>query len=267
MPAIHLPRLRKQTAALAEKFAHPEAFLHDINILFEQYADRVHRPGHAGEPPPLVQTYNVPQPMLRHLANEILPLASRDARQTLALCDLLWEEPFLETRLLAISLLGRAPLSQIEEILNRAQAWAAASAEERLINTISKQGLERIRREQPDRLLAQIERWLDSQNSSLQRLGLRGLLPLVEDPRFENLPAILDLLPPFTRVAPLPVRPDVLDLLRCLARRSPRETAYFLRQNLEAPDNPDTGLLIRQSLTAFPANIGENLRLALRQRK
>jgi len=74
-------------------------------------------------------------------------------------------------------------------------------------------------------------------------------------------------LSPFLRTAPLPIRPDVLDVVAGLARRSPRETAFMLRQNLEAPDNPDTSLLIRQSLPHFPKDIQESLRLAVRSRR
>jgi len=267
MPAIHLPRLRKQVAALADQFNQPEAFTRSLTALFEAYADRVHRPGLAGEPRPLMPAYNVPPPMLRHLTSELIPLASISAQETLALCDLLWEQPHLETRLVTITLLGKAPPDPVEDILNRIQRWAGDSAEARLIKALGLQGLERVRMEHTNRLLVEVENWLDSSSSSLQRLGLRAMLPLIQDRGFENLPVLLDLLSPFLRMAPLPIRPDVLDVLAALARRSPRETAFILRQNLDAPDNPDTSLLIRQSLPHFPNEMGDSLRLAVRQRR
>ncbi len=267
MPAIHLPRLRLQIAELLERFEYPESFSHGISDLFELYADHVHRPGQAGKPPPLIRSYNVPQPMLRLLLNEIQPFAKRETQQTLALADRLWEEPFLESRLVAIFLLGKAPMTLMGEVLSRAESWALDSSEEQLINALAEDGLERLRMDGMDELLAQVEQWLISKNTALQRLGLRILLSLVENINFENMPVILGLLTPFSRSAPLPVRPDVIDLFSALARRSPQETAYYLRQNLEAPHNPDTGLIIRQSLPNFPVDIAESLRSALRQRK
>jgi len=267
MPAIHLHRLRKQVAALADLFNQPEAFVRSISDLFEEYADRVHRPGLAGEPRPLMPAYNVPPPMLRHLTSELAPLATISAPETLALCDLLWEHPYLETRLVTISLLGMAPIAPVDNILNRIHRWAGEVGEARLIKAMAQQGLERMSTERNTRILVEIEGWLDSKNSSLQRLGLCALLPLIQDRNFENLPVILDLLSPFLRTAPLPIRPDVLDVVAGLARRSPRETAFMLRQNLEAPDNPDTSLLIRQSLPHFPKDIQESLRLAVRSRR
>lgn len=267
MPAIHLPRLRKQVAALTDQFNQPEAFTRGLSSLFEEYADRVHRPGLAGEPRPLIPTYNVPPPMLRHLTAEVAPLASNNAQETLALCDMLWEQFYLEMRLVTITLIGRAPLDPVDTILMRIDRWASGIAEARLIKAMAIQGLDRVRTEQTNRLLVEVEKWLESKNSSLQRLGLCALIPLIQDRNFENLPVILDLLSPFLRIAPLPIRPDVLDVLASLARRSPRETAFILRQNLDAPDNPDTSLIIRQTLPHFPEEMGDNLRLAVRLKR
>jgi hypothetical protein len=55
-----------------------------------------------------------------------------------------------------------------------------------------------------------------------------------------------------------------LDVLIALARCSPRETAFFLRQSLELPNSPDTPWLIRQTARYFPADIQESLRAAVR---
>ena len=70
---------------------------------------------------------------------------------------------------------------------------------------------------------------------------------------------------PYTRKAPLQVRADILDALAALALRSPKETAYLLRQSLNSPENPDTALLIRKLLDVFPPDLQESLRQALRE--
>ena len=265
MPAINLPRLRQQAAELAGLFDQPEAFLRSLNDLLDLYADRVHRFGQAGEPPPLIKAYHVPPPMLRQLALELNPYAAQDAARTLALCDLLWEEPMLEPRLLAAILLGQAPLTPVDLIAERVQRWAQPISEDRLINALVQHGLSRVSREQPQRLLQESSEWLTSGDTSLERLGLRALSLLVSAPNFDNLPAVLHQLTPFVRTAPFPIRADIIDLLIALARRSPRETAYSLRQTLEAPDHPETAWFIRQTMNYFPAETQASLRTALRQ--
>jgi len=265
MPAINLARLRQQCATLVEQFDQPQMFLHTLHDLFETYADRALRPGQAGNPPPLIQTYHLPPPMLRQIAQELSSLASANAVQTLALCDALWAQPTLETRLLAIHLLGQVPLDSFEAIMIRAERWIQVTTEEQLINALVQQGLGHARREQPARLLEKVGSWMEMEDVMKQRLGLRALLLLAVDPGYENLPAVLHLLTPFVRAVPLALKPEVLDLLAGLARRSPGETAYFLRQNLEAPENPDTAWLLRQSLRHFPAETKEGLRAVLRQ--
>jgi hypothetical protein len=69
---------------------------------------------------------------------------------------------------------------------------------------------------------------------------------------------------PFLRVAPPRLRPDIVLNLIELAHISPNETAYHLRQNLYAPDNPDTAWLIRQVINEFPEELRNNLKLSVK---
>ena len=78
------------------------------------------------------------------------------------------------------------------------------------------------------------------------------------------MPVFYKLLTPFVRVAPPQLRPDILDAIQGLALLSPKETAFFLSINLEAPDNPSTAWLIRQSMVHFPEETQDFLRNALR---
>ena len=264
MPAIQLARLRIQAAQLASLFDQPESFCRELTDLFELYADRVHRPGQSGEPPPLIPRYNISAPLLRHLYHEMAPIARLHADRTLALCDVLWADPFLESRLLASDLLGQAPLRSPDQTLYRVERWASESTDKRLLDSLVRQGLERLRLEQPSILIQQAGSWLGTGDPNLQRLALAAIIPIVEDSTFENLPAIFHLLAPYIRKAPQSIRADIIDTLRTLAKRSPSETAYFLRQGLEISEGTDTPWLIRQTLVDFPPDIRESLREALR---
>jgi hypothetical protein len=264
MPAIQPARLRQQAALLAEYFDQPPAFVRSLHHLLEFYADRTHRPGQAGEPPPIIFAYNVKPPVLRQVLQELIPLVAERAEQALILCDVLWEQPNLEFHLLAAAMLGQVTGQPTEAILDRVNAWVKTGLEERLTEALLIQGLSGLRREDPDCLIQFIEEWLDNPDVFYQQLGLRALEPLAADSSFENLPVIFRMITALVREPPQYLRTDLLDLLATLAHRTPRETAYFLRQSLESTHSPMTGWLIRQSLDEFPEDIGENLRAAAR---
>lgn len=264
MPAIQPDRLKHQAALLAEHFNDPPAYIRSLHTVLDFYSDRARRPGKMGKPGPLLTAYNVRPPVLRMLLQELIPLARQDIPAGLALCDALWAEPYLECRQMAGMLLGQIPPQPPEAITERLQRWITTGLEFFLIEELLSNGVESLHRQQPQVLLQLIEDWLKSTTTFHQQLGLRALLPLIQAPGFENLPVFFRLIQPFCQAAPTALRPDLLDVLAALARRSPQETAYFLRQTLRFPDAPDTLWLIRQSLSQFPPELQASLRQAVR---
>jgi hypothetical protein len=263
MPAIQLARMKIQVAQLGEKLHQPEAFVRALHNLLDFYADRTYRPGQSGEPPPLLATYKTPRPVFRQITGEISSLASSDPPAALALIDALWAEPYIEFRLLAITLLGKILPAPPEPILARTQTWLASMPEDRLSHAILEQGLIQIRREYTAIYLKMIEDWLTLEAVFPRQTGLRALVPLLADPAFENVPAISRLLTPLIRVPPSELRIDMVAVLRALVLRFPQEAGYMLRQNLSA-ENPDTIWLARQVLPDFPSDIQNSLRETLR---
>jgi hypothetical protein len=264
MPAIQPVRLKIQAVRLAELFASPAEFCHQLHGLLSQYADRTRRPGRGGNPPPLLNSFRLAPPVLRQISQELLPYTTADAAAALALCDSLWQQPWLEFRQLAAAVLGQVDPSQAEAILTRMNAWAGPQTEDRLLAALLETGLVRLRRELPLRYLTQMELWLNADDVLTRQLGLRALLPLIAEPGFENLPVLYRLLAPLLRSTPPLLRQDLLSVIRALARRAPAEAAFFLRQNLQLPDSEQIAWLIRQSLGAFPPEAQAGLRAALR---
>lgn len=260
MPAIQLSRLKIQAARLAELVPTPELFVRSLRTILEYYSDRTHRPGQSGEPPPLLPSFNVPSPVLRQVLRELAPALSTDQNQGLALCDALWEQEQFECRLLAARILGLLPIEPLEPVYERLRVWVMED-EERVLTELLRQGLTRWKNEAPNSYLLQISEWLKSSSFREQKLGLKALLPLIEDHSFNNLPILYRVLNPLVRVAPSQIRPDLLPVLRSLAKRSPKETAYFLRHNLSAQD---TAWLTRKILAEFPASLQDNLREAMK---
>lgn len=265
MPAIQPARLKQQAALLAEHFEDPPAFVRSLHHLFDFYAERVRRGGQVGDAPPLLAAYRVRPPVLRQIEQEMAVWCAEDPQGGLALCEALWEQPVLEFRLLATALLGQLPCQQVEEILARVRAWIRPGVEPRLVAAVFEQGLGCLRRQHPAALIRLVEGWLGERDLFYQELGLRLLLTLARDPAHENLPAFFRLIQPLVRNSPARLRPDVLDILEMLARRSPKETAYFLRETALLPNSPATPFLIRQLVKAFPEEVEEDLRRFTRQ--
>ncbi len=265
MPAIQLAKLKMQSVHLAEKFQQPERFVRDLHRLCDDYAERTRRPGQTGEPPSLLSTYKLPAPVLRQVMRELAPHMTANPDAAISLADALWDEPYLEFRLLAASILGSIAPNPVDRLLGRVMAWADSKTDDRLLTALIGTALARLREEETEVYLEQIKSWLGNEEIFSQRLGLRGLLYLLKSPYFENMPAVMRMLAPLVRAAPTRLRPDIVDILQVLAKRSPKETAYFLRQNLSFKnENPGTAWVIRQSLRYFPVEIQGSLRQAVR---
>lgn len=264
MPAIQPARLKQQAALLAGHFSEPPAFIRSLHHLLDQYADRTQRPGLAGASSSLLTAYRVQLPVLRQIVAELAPLADEQPQDALLLVDALWEQPYLECRLLAAALIGKIPADCMEAVIERVERFIRSKPEERILNTLLEQGLARLRREKPGNVFILIESWLSKASVNDQKNGLRALLAILDEGQIENLPTLFRLIQPFTRSVAAVVRPELLDVLISLARCSPRETAFFLRQSLELPNSPDTPWLIRQTARYFPADIQESLRAAVR---
>jgi hypothetical protein len=127
-------------------------------------------------------------------------------------------------------------------------------------------GAEPLRSNFPSEYFSLIENWLASGDVPSRKVGLRAIPALVENPEFENLPALYRLLAPLVRESTSSLEADLIRVVRALGRRSSQETAYFLQQNLKAPHKSGLGVITRKSLDVFPPELEESLRAVLRER-
>jgi hypothetical protein len=264
MPAIQPARLKRQAVELASKYDHPALFVRELHSLLDRYSDHTHRSGQAGEPFPLISAYNAPPPVMRQVWVELAHQTKVHPEGILPLCDALWAVPNFDMQLLATRLLGQVPIEPIGPVLERLQTWVRVGIDKRLLDGLLVYGLEQLRLYAPAQVLGLVSDWLSSPDLTLQQTGLHALVILSNYPGLENLPSVLKLITPYVRIAPSRLRPDILAILTVLAHTSPSETAYLLRQNLAAPDNPDTAWLIRQVLEEFPEDTRAGLRSAMK---
>ena len=266
MPAIQPARLKIQAAELAQSAPDAEKFCRAFHAYLDYYADRTYRPGIVGEPPSLLRAYHVPLQVVRAVVKELPEYIADKRDESLALADMLWSEPYLEFRLLAASLIGQVSPIPSESIFGRIHSWTGPGTEERLINALIISGLERLRLEQSDRYIEQIEIWLKSKHTFENQLGLKAIPPLLDTPSFEDFPLIFRLLDQVMRSTQPSLRPEVLAVIETLALHSPKETVYFLHQTaISGTGNPNLTWFVRHSLKFFPSDSQKYLQEALRQ--
>jgi hypothetical protein len=266
MPAIQLARLKIQVTELLTYFTQPADFLRELHTMLDFYADRTRRSGQSGKPKPLIQAYNVPRQVMRRIESDITPLVDADPDSALILADRLWLDAWYESRILAIAILGMLPPEPIGVIIDRLQAWGKGCRDDALLASLLDKGAAPVRSGYPNEYFVMVENWLSSGDVLSRKVGLRAMPALIQNPDFENLPALYRLLAPQVRESTSALEADLIQVVRSLGRRSPQETAYFLQQNLKAPHKSGLGLITRKSLDVFPPDLEESLRKALRER-
>jgi hypothetical protein len=260
LPAAELTRLRTQIAGLILHFEDPAGLRIALRDLLDLYANRAYRPGHAIQPQPLLPTYRVPALVTRQLEMELGKVCQEKPVAALAAIEPLWRDPYLEPRLLAITLLGIIPASHGEAVVEKIRVWAKPKENTRILDALFENGTVGLRRSAAHLLLGLIEEWINSSNTDIQALGIRALVPMVRDPIFQNLPPVFRLLSPLMQTAPAALQTDLQIVTEALAKYSPTETVYFLRQVLSLSSGSGTARLIRRCLPAFTAEQQASLR-------
>src|ERR1044071_5095743 len=265
MPAIDLARLKKQTARLAYIFDQPSAFLRELREVLEFYVNRTLR-SQSVAPSSVLPTYRTPVVVLRQIETEIGAVAERQPIQALELADALWDEGWLETKLLAAFLLGRIP-PQEERLLARLTAWTQAVRDPEVRAALLTTSLTRLRKETPDLFLVLVKEWLHPARQRMWSNGIQALVPLIASEDFDNLPPIFEIVEPILKASPGTLQFDLQELIATLYQASPEETAYFLQQVLKGTKSPLPAVSLRRMLPEFPQELQVSLREILRETK
>ncbi|HLE91331.1 MAG TPA: DNA alkylation repair protein [Anaerolineales bacterium] len=265
MPAIDLARLKKQTARLADLFDQPSAFLREVREILEFYVNRSLR-SQGVAPSSVLPTYRTPTVVLRQMETELGPIAEKRPIPALELADALWDEGWLETRLLAAILLGRLP-PQEERLLARLTAWTQAVRDPSVRAALLTTSLTRLRKETPDLFLVLVKEWLHPARQRMWSNGVQALVPLISSPDFDNLPPIFEVVEPILRVSPPTLQFDLQELIIALFEASPDETTYFIQQILKETKSRLPAVALRRMSPELPPELQASLREMLRRTK
>jgi hypothetical protein len=264
MPAINLPRLKIQTAKLMDRFNDPEDFLRELHYLFDLYADRTLRKSAVLSPISVLPSYRVSPPVIRQLEFELGARTQTDPDQSLVIADLLWEDAYYETRLLAAYLLGRMTPGG-EDYLERLTAWVSETRDPAISNTLLTTSLKRLRLENTDGFLLLMERWVHPLNKKLTPSVMVALVPLLKDKNFHNLPPIFNIFQPIIESASATTQQELSNLVCALYEASPVETTFFLRQLVIISSRPHTIQNIRRIVPTLPQALQDELRAVIRR--
>lgn len=264
MPAVELLKLRAQIRKLTGLYAAPEAFYRGLKDLLDQYANRAYRAGAAVKPQPLLPSYRVTPLIMRELELELTRLSQELPFETLQIVEYLWQDSYLETRQIAGVLLGAVPIEHGNSVIEKIRAWSQAEENFRVLDSLFQSGTTSLRRNGSMLPLQLAEEWISGSRPRFQALGLRLLIPLVREERFENLPPIYRMVAPLVQNISATIFADLQAVLEALIERSPAETAFFLRQALPIAANPTTARLVRRCLPLFDPEQQANLKSALR---
>jgi hypothetical protein len=178
----------------------------------------------------------------------------------LVLADALWQENFTEFSVLSSFLLGLVPVSSPGPVLQRIKQWVQSGEQPYALPDLLESGTIRLRREATPVYLDLINQWLESTQSSMNKIGVEALIHLVTDEHFIDLPKVFTLISPLIRKIPPYLQGELKQLLVVLINRSPSETAYFLRQVVLLSPNADTKRLLRKVLDEIPDHLRKKLR-------
>ncbi|MBG0770679.1 MAG: DNA alkylation repair protein [Anaerolineaceae bacterium] len=259
MPAVNPTRLRFQVEALMSNYSDPAAFHLALNNLFELYANRALRFGDSTGLRPMIPLYHLPAPVSRQMEVDLERVVSADPEPALPLADELWQDPYYETKLVAIVLLGLYPLTDPKPILDRLENWLKPGLDLSLFPKLFSHGTRHLQKDFPTVWENYLETFLRSDDPEKVSVGFLGLAEGLSDPQFQNLPALFRLISPFVRDPQPATSRELAHLLRSLAGVSPTETGYFLRQILSVTDSPEIKRLVSESLSGFPPELRKDL--------
>lgn len=265
MPAVNPAQLRIKAASLAEEVDQPRQFVRDVHDLLSFYANRVHQPGESGAPPPAIDSYHVSPQVLRIMERELKGVMVDHPAEGLLLVDQLWEEEWLETRLLACGLLSHARSQLSDQILSRVQSWMRECEDDILLKAVLDRALSPIRSDDVEAYYSLLDDLHGQQGEDTDRIILHLLLPLVNEPSFQDLPAVFKYLKPVLHSESEEALSGLSRLIRRLARRSEQETMFFLLHQIPTAPQPKITRAIRRSLPAFSPTSRDRLKEAIRE--
>jgi len=265
MPAIQLSQLTNQIEVLLHLWEQPDLLLARLVDMLEYYADHLYQSAEQTRTTPTLLVYRIPPIVLRHMERAFSHAATDQPQTALAISDILWQHGYAETLDLAAAILGGLPKPYHPQVIQRLSTWVKLDLPAGLLTDLIELATRQVRLHSLADWLANLNEWLQAEQPATQQFALLALQPLIQDPKFENLPFIYRVMTPFIQNPPAGFVPELVDLIASLAQRSPAETTYFIRQLVTPSTSTETLRLLRRALPGLPEKARISLSPLLRE--
>ncbi len=264
MAAIDLTRLNKQIEGLKEVFSQPVEFRQRLHATLQFYHRYSHRQHKDAVPISFMRVYDLPEQILPHIAYGLNLKAHQNAGETLAVVDELWLDDHYEARDLAAHLLGQVPFSAKADAFDRIKQWSSVPMDVAVVGSVFSKGSQRLRSEDPKGWAEFVGNLLASPLERQQNHGLFALSLLVEQSHSDQFPQFFRWIRPFLQSDQTLIQPNLSKAIAALARRSPAETAYLLKEVMSDTDGSGIEQRVRSYLSYFDEQLSESLQTSLR---
>ncbi|MFC2028548.1 DNA alkylation repair protein [Chloroflexota bacterium] len=254
MPAIDLSKLRLQVRELVNHTSNPEIFLKNLQDLLEYYRNyslKVEQKFFGS----IFSRYQTPEQVLRTIKKELGKAVTKKPDTGLELATILWNEPFFETKYLAVSLLRSIPPNSAIEIISRIPEIAENITEREKFLPELLIALNHIREEKPGQIFNVISSWLTDKDTRTQSWGLEIISRLVSRPDDENLPTVFKLLNSILLTQDPATQTELVQCIKSLYYISPSETTHFLVESIKEIKNEKTLEILSKSARRFPESL------------
>lgn len=262
MTAIDLTRLQKQIEELVSLFSEPTAFIKTLHEILDFYERRAYRPSRELVPKTFMRSYNLPAQVLPLIEIGLKDSVSLHPVQALTLANALWQDPYYEARELAAAVLGQLPVEFGAQILTYIEAWVSAPLDRAALHVLLEKAS--LAPRLAGTWSAFIEKLLGSPSIRWQSAGLLALVIDLEQRPLSKYSGIFKLVRPFIQAGDERLEMNLSLVIKNLARSTPNETAYLLKQVLADTSSKDIERQIREYLQYFPPETAASLHEAVK---
>ncbi len=264
MVAINLTRLNKELDALLQKYDSPQAFhkqLHHFLSFYHQYAHRQHKDS---IPESFMRQYNLPKQIMPQLELTLRTKAHTSPEESFALIEELWNDEYFEARDLACFLLGQQKTEHASKVMAIVEDWLSQPQDRAVVASIFDKAIVGVLNTTPEMVSQLIKSLLSSKEIRRQNWGLIALNVFLPKASSNDLPMVYNLIRPFIAQSDLMVQARLTDLVEALAKRSPGEMAYLLKEVLADTEGAEIEQRLRRYLDFFEDDFSESIHAAIK---
>jgi len=264
VPAIDISRLQNQTDRLVSLLSDAPNFRRELHEILGFYHRYSHRLSKDAIPKSFMRMYNLSIQVVRQIEIALKKPAQANPEQVFSLVDELWQDDHFEARDLATFLLGQVPVVHADRITATILNWLEQPLDRAVVNSIFTKANATLKVADPKGWSMFVEKLLSSPQQKIRNYALFALWQELDDLPMTKLPAVFNLIRPFLQSSEPYFSDNIQRIVSKLAKLSPNETVYFIKQILADTDGKKIESQARSFLNSFPEENRASLLLAIK---